>query len=599
MIASWRDCWSAGSSWNPTSADPARRRAAARTEERGERIAAIHHGLRIFALFLFMAIMALRAVLDVMADRPLRPAGTSAARAEPPRHARRRGVAACASSGRDELTPADAPARTFSARPVYAVDAAAPLAKIGSYSDRPSLPPLPTHGAVECGWTARPARGALPHDGPCPRRRPPNTPSPDRRRDSAMSDPTRSRVAPALPPPLAERPPRCRTLASPACLFVRRSSPACSRRPVSPSPRSRRTRRRTCCSTAPARPTTRRTTRSPSPASASSSPGSATTRRPRRPATAWPWRCSTGPTRTTTRPAICCSRWPAPRTSPTIRSRTTTSACRSAARACTSWRLADAKPAEEAAERRDAAQQRFEEAARSSPRPLTALRGAAKEPAEATRNCPRIEWAARARCDLAEMQLRVGKTKEAQATADAVRRRSRLVQEPLPQPGPLLSTATPACCSRTTRRRRALSLLAPFADPLFGKHARYLLARTHHLADERAEAAATTRRRSPTTRRRRPRRSSCSSSRRSSRTTPRRRPPRGPVKARPPDHVARATFYLGVLHYEGGKFADAKAALRTSSLKQFPQSPLRAEADLRIGFCQVQLKQFAEAHQDA
>ncbi len=38
--------------------------------------------------------------------------------------------------------------------------------------------------------------------------------------------------------------------------------------------------------------------------------------------------------------------------------------------------------------------------------------------------------------------------------------------------------------------QKTLSLLAPFNDPAFGTHARYLLARTHHLAEERAEATA-------------------------------------------------------------------------------------------------------------
>src|SRR5438552_3606553 len=36
---------------------------------------------------------------------------------------------------------------------------------------------------------------------------------------------------------------------------------------------------------------------------------------------------------------------------------------------------------------------------------------------------------------------------------------------------------------------RSLSRLAPFAEPTYGSHARYLLARVHHREDERAEAA--------------------------------------------------------------------------------------------------------------
>jgi outer membrane protein assembly factor BamD (BamD/ComL family) len=66
------------------------------------------------------------------------------------------------------------------------------------------------------------------------------------------------------------------------------------------------------------------------------------------------------------------------------------------------------------------------------------------------------------------------------------------------------------------------------------------------------------------------------------------------VKDSPPDHVARATFFLGVMQYEDGKFAEAVTRL-AAFVKQFPISPLAAEAQLRQGFCQVQLKQWAEA----
>src|SRR5262249_9179712 len=61
-----------------------------------------------------------------------------------------------------------------------------------------------------------------------------------------------------------------------------------------------------------------------------------------------------------------------------------------------------------------------------------------------------------------------------------------------------------------------------------------------------------------------------------------------------PDHVARATLYLGVLRYEGGQFAEALARFGDFA-KAFPNSPLAPEALLRAGFCQVQLKQYGDA----
>ena len=62
----------------------------------------------------------------------------------------------------------------------------------------------------------------------------------------------------------------------------------------------------------------------------------------------------------------------------------------------------------------------------------------------------------------------------------------------------------------------------------------------------------------------------------------------------PPEHVARATLYLGLMQYEDGKFADALARLEAFT-KQWPKSSLAAEAQLRESFCRVQLKQFPEA----
>ncbi len=46
--------------------------------------------------------------------------------------------------------------------------------------------------------------------------------------------------------------------------------------------------------------------------------------------------------------------------------------------------------------------------------------------------------------------------------------------------------------------------------------------------------------------------------------------------------------------YEAGKYAEARGRL-AEFLKQFPQSLLRTEAELRIGFCQVQMKEYADA----
>src|SRR5262249_40373981 len=62
----------------------------------------------------------------------------------------------------------------------------------------------------------------------------------------------------------------------------------------------------------------------------------------------------------------------------------------------------------------------------------------------------------------------------------------------------------------------------------------------------------------------------------------------------PPDHVARSAFFRAVLLYEGGKFGEALARF-TAFPQQYPNSPFLTEAQLRQGFCHVQVKEFPQA----
>ncbi len=256
---------------------------------------------------------------------------------------------------------------------------------------------------------------------------------------------------------------------------------------------------------------------------------------------------------------------------------------------------ADAKP-QETPQRRDAARQRFEEAGRQFAAAEAAFAAKGGEVPAGAKELPLDrEWAARARCDLAEMQLRLLKTKEAQATTapflkDPVLRRSRYHDLGRYYHGfaSFLLKDYPAA-------ERTLATLAPFADPVFGTHARYLLGRTHHLADERAEAAQQYE-------------GVLNDYARNKKAAQEalRRPDllqKDPVeKARVealvkdplPDHVARAGFYSGVLLYEGGRFGEARGRF-AEFVKQHPGAPLAADAQLRLGFCLVQLKELAEA----
>ena len=57
-----------------------------------------------------------------------------------------------------------------------------------------------------------------------------------------------------------------------------------------------------------------------------------------------------------------------------------------------------------------------------------------------------------------------------------------------------------------------------------------------------------------------------------------------------PDHVIRAFFYSAVLLMEAGRFSEAKERLKAFG-KAPPGYPLALEGKLRLGICEVQLKE--------
>jgi TolA-binding protein len=204
------------------------------------------------------------------------------------------------------------------------------------------------------------------------------------------------------------------------------------------------------------------------------------------------------------------------------------------------------------------------------------------------------EWYVRALCDQAEMLLRVSKAQEARAAVEPLLKgglaRSKyhgLVLYHYGFASFLLHDDLAA--------GRALSQPAALEEPVVGIHARYLLARVYHRGDERAKALLqydtvladyAKQKQAAGEALKRPEQFKNDPDEKARLEALIRNPP--------PEHVARATFYLGVLLYEDGKFADALARF-TAFAKDFPQSPLLPEVQLREGFCQVQLKQYPEA----
>ena len=148
-----------------------------------------------------------------------------------------------------------------------------------------------------------------------------------------------------------------------------------------------------------------------------------------------------------------------------------------------------AKPAE-AAQRRSQAQQHFEEAARQFAAATQAFSARIKDPKPDAKELPiDLEWSAHARCSQAEMLVRVLKPKEAQTLT------APFVKDPLWTKSRYRSLGlfyhgySSFLLKDNLAAGRSLNMLAPFSDPVFGIHARFLLARVHHQSEELAEAA--------------------------------------------------------------------------------------------------------------
>jgi tetratricopeptide (TPR) repeat protein len=258
--------------------------------------------------------------------------------------------------------------------------------------------------------------------------------------------------------------------------------------------------------------------------------------------------------------------------------------------------LAIAKPPE-APTHRNTATQRFTEAEQSFAAAIPVLTAKAKSPAADAKQLPaELEWAARARCDQAEMQLRILKTKEARETAAPFRDdKSPLAKSRYRGLGLYYHGFASFLLKEHLQAGKSLNRAAVFADPVFGTHARYLVGRIHQQSGENAEAAAQfeaaiadfeKQKQAAREAIKQPDRFKNDPDELARLTAL----ANGPT----PDHVSRSTFHLAELLYAGGRFADALPRL-TAFAQQFPTSPLLPDALLRQGFCQVHLKQFAEA----
>ena len=238
-----------------------------------------------------------------------------------------------------------------------------------------------------------------------------------------------------------------------------------------------------------------------------------------------------------------------------------------------------AKP-NEAVNHRSTARQRFEEAARHFSDAAVVFIERGKD-AKADKGLPvDLEWAARSRCDQAEMLLRLHLAKEARTAVaffagDKKWQDSRYLSLGLYYHGF-------ACFLMGDRfaAGKSLSRTSVLSDEVFGTHARYLLGRVYHLntrQNEREEAR--TQYQGVLTDHAAARKAAQEKFRQPADSDTKARLEqlvRGPT----PDHVARATFFLAVLQYEDGRFGEALEHFKTfgRSTRQHPWRRRRTRA---------------------
>ena len=111
------------------------------------------------------------------------------------------------------------------------------------------------------------------------------------------------------------------------------------------------------------------------------------------------------------------------------------------------------------------------------------------EASKAFENKKDVVWDARVRCDSAEMELRLGKTKEARTTAEPFVKDARFAKSQYRPLGLYYHGFACFLLNDIPAAGKSLNQLSPFDQP-FGPHARYLMGRIHSTQDEKAEAAA-------------------------------------------------------------------------------------------------------------
>jgi TolA-binding protein len=205
------------------------------------------------------------------------------------------------------------------------------------------------------------------------------------------------------------------------------------------------------------------------------------------------------------------------------------------------------------------------------------------------------ERAARCRCDASEMDLRQNKVKEARTACEPFAKDAALAKSKY-RPLGLYYHGLACFLDRDYHAAgRSLNQLAPFTDPTFGTHARYLVGRVLHLSGENAEASAQYDGVLADYEKAKKDAAQALTQPDKFKNNPFEKARlEALAKGPPPEYVAAAAFHGACLHYEAGRFAEALPKFQAFA-RDHAGSPLQPDATLRAGFCLVQLKQFDEA----
>src|SRR5262245_61971123 len=140
--------------------------------------------------------------------------------------------------------------------------------------------------------------------------------------------------------------------------------------------------------------------------------------------------------------------------------------------------------------RRQAANQRFTEAQQQFTGSVSVLRERVKLDPAVKELTPEQEWLPRALCDLAEMEFRLNKPKEAQAAVAEVAKDGALAKSRYGRLGLYYHGYASFLLDDFPAAARSLNRQEVLNDVVFGTHARYLMGRVHQHDGEFAEAGA-------------------------------------------------------------------------------------------------------------